>query len=354
MAILAQTSGSEALAVAVVLAIIYMVIVRFMDLNEKEPLWAMALVFGIGFFAAMVLYLIVPTKTLEGVTPSTLEFLAGPVIREVVKIVAIGLAIGALEAIGRGRGWTEVDGALDGVVYGTAVGLGFATGATFIKELLLGAALSGGAVDALAGGPLAQLWPVAARGLSEGVFGGVAGLGFGLAASRHRGRRPMLIGVASLAAIVLHILYTVMTREFAATSAGRTLAVVGLILPVIAIAAIIAWSLAQERSVLKTQLAEEHKAGTITDDDLALLTSVGKRRSAYLKAVMSGDFDGWSDRKALHNRQVQLAFAKDRANRGDPDAPGEVERLRAAISGMRTPQPPAGPAASVTSEGTGA
>ena len=346
MSILAQSSGGDALALAVVLAVIYMVIIRLMDLNEKEPLWAMGLVFGLGFIASMLLYLIVPTPTLE------LNFIVGPVIRGFVKVVAVGLAIGALEAIGRGKGWTEVDGALDGVVYGTAVGLGFATGVVFVRELVFGSALSGGLMDAAAGSELARLWPLAARGLSEGVFGGVAGIGFGLAASRRRSDRTKLIAIAAVASIVLHVLYTIMTREFATTSAGRILALLGLILPIVVIIGIIGWSLAQERRVLKTQLAEEHKSGLLSDEDMGLLTSYGKRRGAYMKRLTSGDIDGWGDLKALHNRHVQLAFAKDRAAKGDPDAPGEVERLRAAISAMQSPA--SAPAASVSSEGTGA
>ena len=329
MAVLAQAGGTDALAVAVVLAIFYMVIVRFMDLNEKEPLWAMGLVFAIGFFASMLLYLVVGTPTLE------LQLVGGAVIRELVKIVAVGLAIGALEAIGRGRGWSEVDGPLDGVVYGMAVGFGFATGAVFIRELFVA---SGGAMalDIIEQSPISQLWPVALRGLSEGLFGAVIGAGYGLAALPGKQKqRTMLIVGSSVAAIVLHVLYNLLTRGAATTGAGRTLALVGLFLPVVFVVGLIVWSLRQEKRMIATHLDDERASGTVTEDDMKLLRSFGARRAAYLKLLMSGNVDGWGDLKALHNRQVQLAFMKERAA-ADSDFRDEVERLRASIGTLQT------------------
>ena len=41
------TSGLYALSLAVVVAAIYLALVRFMDLNEKEPLWAVGLLFSV-------------------------------------------------------------------------------------------------------------------------------------------------------------------------------------------------------------------------------------------------------------------------------------------------------------------
>src|SRR5688500_2479894 len=101
MSVLAQVGGGDTLALAVVLAIVYMVVVRVLDLNEEEPLWAMALVFAIGFLFALALYAIVGSPTLE------LRLVWGAVIREVAKIVAVGLAVFVLQAIGRNRGWSE-------------------------------------------------------------------------------------------------------------------------------------------------------------------------------------------------------------------------------------------------------
>ena len=329
MTVVAQVGGGDAVALAVVLAIVYLVIVRFLDLNEKEPLWAMAMVFGIGVVAALLAYLVVGSPTLE------LRLVLGAVIREVFKIVAVGLAVWILAAIGRSRGWSEVDGALDGVVYGMAVGLGFATGAVFARELFVAADPS---LDLMpTAGGFAQLWPVALRGLSEGLFGGVIGAGFGLAArATDAGKRTSAIAGGALAAVVLHVLYNLLARGQAATSAGRALALLGLFLPLVVVAGLVVWSLRQERRIIAEQLPGEGASGLVTAEDMRLLSSFGARRGAYARRVLSGDFDGWTDLKALHNRQVQLAFAKDRAGR-DPSAQSQVDRLRDSIQALKAP-----------------
>ena len=49
------TSGAYALSLAIIVAVIYLAVVRFMDLNEKEPLWAAGLIFLLGALTAAIL-----------------------------------------------------------------------------------------------------------------------------------------------------------------------------------------------------------------------------------------------------------------------------------------------------------
>ncbi len=44
----ATTGGAYAISLALIIAVIYLAVVRFMDLNEKEPLWAVGLMFILG------------------------------------------------------------------------------------------------------------------------------------------------------------------------------------------------------------------------------------------------------------------------------------------------------------------
>jgi hypothetical protein len=81
-----------------------------------------------------------------------------------------------LGAVARWRGWSEVNGLLDGVVYGAAAGLGTATGAAFTLELLVGASPVGRSPS---GG--ATLAGVTLSGLAQGLFGAIIGAGFGAA-----------------------------------------------------------------------------------------------------------------------------------------------------------------------------
>jgi RsiW-degrading membrane proteinase PrsW (M82 family) len=47
------TGGTYALPLAVIVAVIYLAVVRFMDRNEKEPLWAVGLLFILGVVVSL-------------------------------------------------------------------------------------------------------------------------------------------------------------------------------------------------------------------------------------------------------------------------------------------------------------
>ncbi len=57
--------GAYALSLAVIISAVYLAVVRFMDLNEKEPLWAMGLVFSLGAVAVAVLPPVVSPVVME-------------------------------------------------------------------------------------------------------------------------------------------------------------------------------------------------------------------------------------------------------------------------------------------------
>ena len=325
-----NAGGAYALSLAIVVAIIYLAVVRFMDLNEKEPLWAVGLIFLLGAVTATVLPLLVGYAVLE------LNPLLGAVSEEVAKFVAFFIGVVVLGAVARSRGWSEMSGLMDGIVYGTALGLGFATGEAFVRELAFGGAL-GGAIDA---GPFATLWTTALVGLSDGLFGAIIGAGFGAAA----GARPMTqeIGfplAGLVGAILAHLAYTFLAEGNAlGGTAGLVRAWAALIVPVVFVVAIMVLALLRERRAIREELAGEKE--TVSEDERAILRSFTARRSRYIKAFMSGNFDGWLTLRELHNRQVQLALAKSRASsESDPGrksvSEAEVERLRASILEMK-------------------
>ena len=326
------TGGAYALSLALIVAVIYLAVVRFMDLNEKEPLWAVGLMFLLGAVAAAVLPLLVGYALLE------LNPLWEAVTEEVAKFVAFFLGVVVLAAVARSRGWSEISGLMDGIVYGTALGFGFATGEAFVRELAFGGAL-GGAIDA---GPFATLWTTALVGLSDGLFGAIVGAGFGAAA----GAKPIAQEVGYPAAglvgaILAHLAYTVLAEGNAlGGTAGLVRTWVALIVPILFVVAIMVVALVRERRAIREELETERETGAVTEDELAALSSFLTRRSQNIRSFMSGDFDGWLATRELHNRQVQLALAKSRASReSDPGrralAGAEVERLRAAALEMK-------------------
>jgi hypothetical protein len=328
----AATGGAYALSLAIIIAVIYLAVVRFMDLNEKEPLWAVGFVFFLGALAAAVLPLLVSSVVLE------LSTLWGAVTEELAKFVAFVLGVVALGVVARSRGWSEISGPMDGIVYGTALGFGYATGEAFVRELAFGGVFSG----AVAAGPLTTLWTTAITGLSDGLFGAIIGAGFGAAVNARSAIQRAGYPIAGLiGAILVHAAYTLLAQGNAlGGSAGLVRTWIALIIPVLFVVAVVFAALSRERRAIQQELAEESETGAVTDEELGVLKSFAARRSRYIKAFTRGDFDGWLAMRELHNRQVQLALAKRRARQNtDPESraeiEGEVERLRASVLWMK-------------------
>jgi hypothetical protein len=250
--------------------------------------------------------------------------------------VATFVALAVLGGVARWRGWSEVNGLMDGVVYGTAAGLGTATGTTFILELLVTAPPVGrpasGAVTLAA---------VALTGLSQGLFGSLMGAGFGVAVRLDSPARRFAAVAAGLAAAVLaHAAYLLLAWGNSLDGAqGRLRALLALLLPLAFVAATALVTLRREAAILRHELAEEAKAGVVTEEELDLAARTGARRSRDLRALLGGDFDGWFDRRIRHHRLAQLALAKARAGTAPPQLRPRVEaeanRLRAALRAGR-------------------
>jgi protease PrsW len=316
------TGGGRPLALAILLAVLYLFLVRLLDLNEKEPLWAVCVLFGTGALAGLLLYLGVSTVTLNRTV------VLGPMLQEAAKLIALAAGIAVVNAFSRPGGLPQVHGVLDGIVYGTSAGLGFATGLVFVEQLLSSGAIRQLEVATSASGALGTLWPLALLGLAHGLFGAVIGVGFGVGGSARDPLRRLgapILGV--VAAIVLHVGYEAARRVAPDSVAGPARHWFALLLPLALVLAAALWALRRERAAIDDELPEEVESGVVTPDELRILQSLSARRSAYAKAFFSGDFDGWLSLRSLHNRQVQLAFAKAEEREGravDAQAPATL------------------------------
>jgi protease PrsW len=342
---LAVRAGDPTYSLALVFttAILYIVLLRILDMNEKEPLWAIGTFFGLGVVVATFFYVVVDSTFLR------LNLVEGAATIETAKFLTIALGMGIVGAIGRLRGWSEVNGALDGIVAGAAVGLGFATGATFVREFVVATPI----LD-IGAGAGALFATVALLGLSEGLFGAIAGAAFG-AAVYARGSLPRdalpFVGLAG--AIVARIGYQYLRTGRSLSEIGVVLKWVALLLPVALIVAVIVVELARERRAIVAELADEAEAGVVTEEELALLRSFFARRGAYLRKIVAGDLNGWITLREMHNRQVQLAMTEARLRRAHgPDQQAElgaeVARLRAAILEFKQATGAGGTAAGAT------
>lgn len=323
-----ETMGQMyALALALVVAAIYLAVIRFLDLNEKEPLWALALFFFLGAQVAGLLYLLVPSRLLE------LSLWPAVLIPGLGQFVAVAVGMAILGAIARLRGWSEVNGLMDGIVYGFAAGLGYATAAIFMKQVLHPPTL----ISGVESGAFTTIWTSALAGLGDGLFGSLIGAGFG-ATARARGGNAILYPLLGLAAsISLHLFHRWLAFGNAlGGSEGLTRAWAALLIPVVLVLVVALYALARERRAIREQLAGEESGAVVTSEEQKVLAGVGARQSLYWNALMKGRWEEWAGLKSLHDRQVQLALAKqsaksltDEAQRAAAES--EITKLRAAI-----------------------
>jgi RsiW-degrading membrane proteinase PrsW (M82 family) len=330
------SSSGFALAVAVVVALIYLLVLRVVDLNEREPLWALSLCLVLGAVAALLVPVFSHGTSQVSAWPAAIS-------QELGKFVALLGAMAIFNAIGRLRGWSDVNDVLDGVVYGAAVGLGFATGAAFVHQLSAGTTALGATV-----GSGTILWTTLLSGLQQGIFGGLLGAGFGKAVTaRSDGERWGYPVAGLLVAIIVHGLYNWLAHGGALGGGGNVRSLLALIIPLVLLVALVVFGLGREKEAIGAELSDEAQSGVVTPEDLVLLQSPTRRRQRYVQELFKGNFDGWMALRTRQNRQVQLALAKRRAaGQTDPqrraEALAEADRIRAAITLAGNTPTPAG------------
>jgi RsiW-degrading membrane proteinase PrsW (M82 family) len=302
-----------ALQLSIAVAVVYLAVLRLLDLNEREPLWVLILLFVLGFGAAGVLRITVPSSALE------LTVIGGAAAEALATFAALLVGVFVITVAGRARGFSELNGLMDGLVYGGAVGLGFATGEVFVRDLVHGAS------DLFAPPFLTLLWTSALAGLAHGVFGALIGIGIAGAAHASALPRRLVFTLAGLGAgLGANALHRVLAYGNALGASGAVRAWVALLLPLLLVAAVAVYALSAERRAILEELEAERLEGAVLPDELALLRSPSRRQGLYLRTVLQGHFVRATALRTLHVRQVQLALAKRRA----ADARDERQRAR--------------------------
>jgi protease PrsW len=344
------------LSIALLQAVIALLLVRFLDLYEREPISVMAALFLWGAVVAGLLASAGNTA-LEGALPRDVEVVFGdaisaPLVEETAKGFALLVVVVGSRWAHRRFGVFEFDGVTDGIVYGAAVGIGFA----FSEDLFyfFREARAEGVGDALSVfvdrrdffGPAM---------LRHAIWTATFGAGLGLATWSRTWRGKIgwpLLGL--LAAMVMHAInnglvpiwlaleygYETAYDYFAvgvpvaladqmdATAASATDALrwISWIYVVAFFAAIAAW-LAYQRRVIRAELAAETEAGLITADDALDAASFSRRSRRELASLRAGDLDGARSTSALCRTLAELALTKRRVSGRDDDG-NEVERRR--------------------------
>jgi protease PrsW len=350
---------------ALIQAVVFLLLIRFLDLYEREPLNALALMAAWGATGAVALSL-AGNGIVLGLLPPALEktfgsALAGPLVEEVAKGLAVVVTFSLSWWAARRFGLLELEGLTDGMVYGAAVGLGFA----FTEDLLylfsvadeqgLGVGLSEYAsrVDFFGVGQLGHAVYTAAFG---------AGLGLATWSRSWRGRLGFpLLGL--VAAMLMHAVHNGLPsfalawryglENAAAAMAGRSVPgdlfaqmqataewantaskVADYVFVAVFVALAVLWLLYQRR-VIRDELEEETRAGFLHHEEWELMFRYWGRSKWYWQLLWEGELERWRLLRRIHNELVDLAFLKRRLRRAGGDQ-GQIERRRKRIAYLRS------------------
>jgi protease PrsW len=365
---------------ALLQAVLLLLLIRFLDLWEREPLWLLALMAVWGGTGAVMIS--APGNAIVGgLLSPELEATFGaaisaPLVEELAKGLALVLALLASRwAARRGRA-LEFDGPIDGMIYGAAVGLGFAfveNNIYFINDAYRANLDAGFETLDLREGFLNL------STLGHAIYTGAFGAGLGLATwSRTRTGQigwPLLgLGIGMLLhafnngfvqlVLVAEYGYDTVADVFLGArvpqeflqrmidtrdSAVTVVEVVNYAMIPVFLGAILLFARYQQR-VLRYELAEEANAGLITREEWEVVPSYTRRTKWYAQllvhAARTGDLEPWRTVRRTHHDLAELAFLKWRLRRvGGPAT--EVERRRQQIAALRQQQGGALPTAQV-------
>jgi RsiW-degrading membrane proteinase PrsW (M82 family) len=316
--------------------LLYVWLVWRIDRYEKEPVRLLVAVFVWGALPAVALSVVLelafdaPLGLLEA---NLGDLISSSVITPPIEEAAKGLALLALFTLGR----REFDGVLDGVIYGSLVGLGFAM--TENLFYFVGAWSEGG----LENWAMVVLTRAVAFGLNHAMYTSFTGAALGWA-SQTRSRKQGLVVVLGLGlAILTHAAHNALLSldELCFFSLLADWAGVLVILIVV----VLAWR--REREWLQTQLAPELATGLLTQLQFETITSRRRRLRRQWKLLGIGDLAQARLWRGLVAAATELAFKKQQATlRPDDKLEALIAALRARIGELRValgdPWTPAG------------
>ncbi|HET7478321.1 MAG TPA: PrsW family intramembrane metalloprotease [Rubrobacteraceae bacterium] len=313
-------------AIGMAQAVVYLLFIRFVDLYEREPLWYVIPVFIWGFAVATTASLFF--NTIAAITISTIAstqaadtltaIFVAPVVEESFKGLAL-IIVFLVALMLRRRGAMEYSGVMDGIVYGSAVGFGFAIAEDLIYYAQYGAEVF--VVRRLFGG------------FAHAAFTSLTGVGIGLIPWVRSGLLKVALPLVGLVcAMLLHATFNFTATVFGSVAYLLLLCVIAAYLVLIAI-----W-LAVERRTIRDELRDEVGFGTISQEEYGILPTYFRRTAYYLGLMLRGRFGTWRTARKVHNAAVDLAFTK-RLTRRSWSASGEsrVDELRGRIRALRGP-----------------
>lgn len=308
-------------------------LIRALDLYEREPTSILAGAFAWGALPAVALALAVEPSLLEWVATAA-PVLAGDwgaaIVAPVVEEAAKTLGIALLVLVAR----DELDDLLDGFVWGAFVGVGFQAVENLVYFMR---AYDGGSWDLLIA--TATLRLVAAGLSSHLLYSGLAGMGIAFLAARPdlpRQRRILGMVVLVGGGVAAHAFWnSPFLWDLAGDGAMGSLVIAAIVrgLPLI-LGLFLLFRLARRRearwfaAVSRSLLAD----GTLSVADLATLDGLVPRWRARIRSFRRGGRAAAQATAGLQRAQLAVAMTLDR--HGDADHP-EVLLRRAQVAHWR-------------------
>jgi len=305
---------------AVIPMFVYLLIIWWLDRNEREPFGFLFLNFFWGATGAVILAIIgslifqIPLSTIIAAVsddnPDELLSLSGAVITApIVEEFTKGIFL-LIMAFSR-----RFDGVVDGVVYGGAIGLGFGMTENFLYFI-------SDQENWLAVVVVRTLFSAILHTLAQATFG----MFIGFAKFRSAATKMFLVPLGYFAAVLLHFFWN-LTVSFQHT------AILGFIFVFFyAIGLIIIFQIAlySEQKIIRKELTEEVSFGIIPAEHLNYLPYVTRRGSGFrLPAGLN--------RKRYIQDCITLALRKDqyrRVKQGNTVYSREIDLLRNNIRAM--------------------
>jgi len=262
--------------------ILLLLVVWWLDRYEREPLWMVGATFSWGAVGGVLLAIVfslVMDTSLSLVLDGRMEEAAGPVIvapfvEELTKGCILLLLL-------RHR---MFDNATDGFVYGAAAGLGFGMTENFIYFSM--SAMGGDLREFMKVVYLRTLFSAPLHACASGMFGAALGL------AKYRRFLPakLLIPLVGLgAAMGLHFAWNglAVTSEMLQSGVPMMVAFIGLPVVMLVLLGLFQLSMLHEKSILRSELAEEARTGLLPRSYVPILSSWLRRsRAGWLPAAI--------------------------------------------------------------------
>jgi protease PrsW len=286
-----------------------MILVCFwLDRYEPEPARYRLAALGWGAVAAVAFSFI--GEQLVFALSGTNEFVNVAVAAPVVEELGKGLFLVAVVIFRR----AELHGALDGIIYGALVGIGFA----FVEDIIY-------YLQSLESGQLGITFFL--RGImgpfAHPLFTAATGLGIGIAlATRRPAARALAVVLGFLAAIAMHAIWNASTFW---GGNGFLFAYGAIFLPLlVVILAIAVWARSREGKMLTTALQQVAQMGWIRPEEIRWIARLSDRMSARAYAKRIGGKPAADAIRAYQQTMTEVAFLHHRAVTGT--APADVNQ----------------------------